>query len=63
MPFGTEGNRKKRKMKENNQNIYRKAIKILSIIWQLYGCFHYREKKGSIHCLNFSLGILEVIIT
>lgn len=35
----------------------------LSIIWQLYGCFYYRELKASNDCLNFSLGILEIIIT
>lgn len=55
--------KKKDERKASEHVIYKKAIKMLSIIWQLYGCFYYREKKGSIHCLNFSLGIIEVIIT
>lgn len=51
-------------MKEKSQNMsfLLKAIKTLSIIWQLYDCFYYREEKA-VHCLNFSLGILEVVIT
>lgn len=49
-------------MKGKSQNMSL-TYETLSIIWQLYGCFYYRELKASNDCLNFPLGILEVIIT
>lgn len=49
---------KKDERKESQHVIYVKAIKMLSIIWQNNGL-----ENVSIHSLDFSLGILEVIIT